>query len=115
MLTTENIAESSSSTLNMSQKTKSPQLKPRRKSSAVDKLESLPPITLDTKVVEPMLDSNDDRFVIFPIKHHDIWAKYKQHMAVFWTPEEIDLSKDMKDWERLNDGERHFIKNILGF
>jgi ribonucleoside-diphosphate reductase beta chain len=36
-------------------------------------------------------------------------------MAVFWTPEEIDLSKDMKDWEKLNDNERHFIKNILGF
>jgi ribonucleoside-diphosphate reductase beta chain len=36
-------------------------------------------------------------------------------MAVFWTPEEIDLSKDMKDWERLNDNERHFIKHILGF
>ena len=40
---------------------------------------------------------------------------YKNHMAVFWTAEEIDLSKDMKDWEKLSDGERHFIKNILGF
>ena len=34
---------------------------------------------------------------------------------MFWTPEEIDLSKDMKDWEKLSDNERHFIKNILGF
>lgn len=64
---------------------------------------------------EPLLQENPDRFVIFPIKHPDLWAKYKQHMAVFWTPEEIDLSKDMKDWEKLNDNERHFIKNILGF
>jgi ribonucleoside-diphosphate reductase beta chain len=64
---------------------------------------------------EPMLDATDDRFVIFPIRHPDVWAKYKQHMAVFWTPEEIDLSKDMKDWERLSDNERYFIKNILGF
>jgi ribonucleotide reductase beta subunit family protein with ferritin-like domain len=64
---------------------------------------------------EPLLTDNDDRFVIFPIKHHDIWAMYKKHMAVFWTPEEIDLSKDMKDWEKLNDNERHFIKHILGF
>jgi ribonucleoside-diphosphate reductase beta chain len=64
---------------------------------------------------EPMLDTTDDRFVIFPIRHPDVWAKYKQHMAVFWTPEEIDLSKDMKDWERLSDNERYFIKNILGF
>ena len=54
--------------------------------------------------------------MIFPIQHGDIWAKYKQHMSVFWIPEEIDLSKDMKDWnEKLNDNERHFIKNILGF
>jgi ribonucleotide reductase beta subunit family protein with ferritin-like domain len=65
---------------------------------------------------EPILTENDDRFVIFPIKYPDIWEKYKQHMAVFWTPEEIDLSKDMKDWtEKLNDNERYFIKNILGF
>ena len=65
---------------------------------------------------EPLLIDNEDRFVIFPIKHADIWAKYKQHMAVFWTPEEIDLAKDVKDWtEKLNDNERFFIKNILGF
>ena len=68
-----------------------------------------------TVVPEPLLIGNDDRFVIFPIKHSDLWQKYKQHVAVFWTPEELDLSKDMKDWERLNDNERHFIKNILGF
>ena len=67
------------------------------------------------KLPEPMLTENDDRFVIFPIRHPDLWAKYKQHMSVFWTPEEIDLSKDMKDWEKLSDNERHFIKNILGF
>ena len=65
--------------------------------------------------VEPLLDPNEDRFVIFPIRYPDIWAKYKQHMSVFWTPEEIDLSKDVSHWERLNDGERHFIKHILGF
>ena len=64
---------------------------------------------------EPMLKENPNRFVIFPIEHADIWAKYKQHMSVFWIPEEIDLSKDMKDWVTLNDNERHFIKHILGF
>ena len=64
---------------------------------------------------EPMLTPSDERFVIFPIKHADLWAKYKQHMAVFWTPEEIDLSKDMAHWEKLSDNERYFIKNILGF
>ena len=64
---------------------------------------------------EPLLNDIDDRFVIFPIRHPDLWEKYKQHMSVFWTPEEIDLSKDMSHWEKLNDNERHFIKNILGF
>jgi ribonucleotide reductase beta subunit family protein with ferritin-like domain len=113
MSTPDNMSEASTVTLNMSQATKSPQVRPRRKSSAADR--ELPPLALDTKVVEPILDANEDRFVIFPIKHHDIWAKYKQHMAVFWTPEEIDLSKDMAHWEKLTDNERHFIKNILGF
>jgi len=64
---------------------------------------------------EPILRASEDRFVIFPIKHQDVWAKYKQHLAVFWTPEEIDLSKDMAHWEKLGDNERHFIKHILGF
>jgi ribonucleoside-diphosphate reductase beta chain len=64
---------------------------------------------------EPLLNDIDDRFVIFPIRHPDLWAKYKQHMSVFWTPEEIDLSKDMAHWEKLSDNERYFIKNILGF
>ncbi len=67
------------------------------------------------QVPEPMLNPSEDRFVIFPIKYPDIWAKYKQHMAVFWTPEEIDLSRDLKDWDLLSDNERYFIKNILGF
>ncbi len=66
-------------------------------------------------VPEPMLNPSEDRFVIFPIKYPDIWAKYKQHMAVFWTPEEIDLSRDLKDWQVLSENERYFIKNILGF
>ena len=66
-------------------------------------------------VQEPLQTPNPDRFVIFPIQHPDVWAKYKQHVAVFWTPEEIDLSKDMNHWEKLNDNERHFIKHILGF
>lgn len=64
---------------------------------------------------EPLLTESADRFVVFPIQHADLWAKYKQHMAVFWTPEEIDLSKDTSHWEKLSDQERHFIKHILGF
>ena len=64
---------------------------------------------------ETILKENPNRHVIFPIEHHDIWAKYKQHMSVFWIPEEIDLTKDMKDWVTLTDNERHFIKHVLGF
>lgn len=64
---------------------------------------------------EPLLIENPNRFVIFPIEHHDVWAKYKQQMSVFWIPEEVDLSKDMGDWTKLNDKEQHFIKHVLGF
>jgi len=64
---------------------------------------------------EPILKENKDRFVLFPIKHNDIWQFYKKAEASFWTAEEIDLSQDLKDWANLNDGERHFIKHVLAF
>src|SRR5215203_499665 len=64
---------------------------------------------------EEILRENKDRFVLFPIRHHDIWKFYKQAEASFWTAEEIDLSQDMKDWVSLNDGERHFITHVLAF
>ena len=66
-------------------------------------------------IEEPILVEDPHRFVLFPIKHHDIWQFYKNHEASFWTAEEIDLSPDLKDWETLNDGERHFISHILAF
>jgi len=40
---------------------------------------------------------------------------YKKHEASFWTAEEIDLSQDQKDWEKLNEHEQHFIKHVLAF
>ena len=58
---------------------------------------------------EPILKENKDRFVLFPIQHDDIWEFYKKAEASFWTAEEIDLSQDLKDWEKLNEGEQHFI------
>ncbi len=65
---------------------------------------------------EPILADNKDRFVIFPIKHNDIWEYYKKSEASFWTAEEIDLSNDMNDWNnKLNDNERHFVKHVLAF
>jgi ribonucleoside-diphosphate reductase beta chain len=64
---------------------------------------------------EILLKENKDRFVILPINYPKIWEQYKRHEASFWTAEEIDLSSDQKDWENLNDGERHFISHILAF
>ena len=64
---------------------------------------------------EPILKENKNRFVMFPIYHQDIWKLYKEHKSSFWTAEEIDLASDLRDWESLNDKERHFIKNILAF
>lgn len=66
--------------------------------------------------IEPILQENKDRFVIFPIQHHDIWEWYKKQEACFWTAEEIDLHQDLADWNnKLNDDERYFIKHILAF
>jgi ribonucleoside-diphosphate reductase beta chain len=63
-----------------------------------------------------MLQENKDRFVLFPIKHDDIWTMYKQEVASFWTAEEIDLAQDLKEWEDvLSDDERHFLKHVLAF
>jgi ribonucleotide reductase beta subunit family protein with ferritin-like domain len=64
---------------------------------------------------EPILQENPGRFVLFPLKYHDIWEMYKKQMASFWTAEEIDLYQDITDWEKLNDSERHFIKHVLAF
>ena len=72
-------------------------------------------IDLTKEHVEPMLQENLDRFVLFPIEHDDIWAMYKQEQASFWTAEEIDLAEDLKDWKNLNKDEKHFIKHILAF
>jgi ribonucleoside-diphosphate reductase beta chain len=65
---------------------------------------------------EPILQENPDRFVIFPIQHHDIWEMYKKQEACIWTAEEIDLAQDLTDWRNnLTDDERYFVKNVLAF
>ncbi len=77
--------------------------------------EEVAPVSQEPLKPEPLLSDAEDRLVLFPIKHHDLWARCKQQQSVIWLAEEIDLSKDMKDWEKLTDNERYFIKNILGF
>lgn len=72
-------------------------------------------IDLTQEHIEPMLQENMERFVLFPIEQHEIWEMYKLHAASFWTAEEIDLAEDAKDWKKLNDNERHFLKHVLAF
>tara|TARA_B100000927_G_C16474810_1_gene473002 strand:+ start:4024 stop:5001 length:978 start_codon:yes stop_codon:yes gene_type:complete len=64
---------------------------------------------------EPLLEENPNRFVVFPIKDHDVWGLYKKMFDCMWRAEEIDLSKDMTHWNKLSDNERHFIKMVLAF
>ena len=64
---------------------------------------------------EPLLENNPQRFVMFPIKFEPIWNEYLKHRNAFWNENEIDLVPDLADWEKLNDNERHFIKNVLAF
>jgi ribonucleoside-diphosphate reductase subunit M2 len=69
-----------------------------------------------TEKDEPILKENAQRFVLFPIKYHEIWQMYKKAEASFWTAEEIDLGKDIHDWEnRLNKDEKFFISRVLAF
>ncbi len=65
--------------------------------------------------IEPILKENPNRFTLFPIVKQNLFAQYKNHVAVFWTPEEIDLGKDMKDWNKLTENEQNFIKHVLAF
>lgn len=65
--------------------------------------------------MEKILEENKNRFVLFPLEHHDIWDFYKKAQQVFWTAEEIDLQQDLNDWEKLNEGEKHFVKHVLAF
>lgn len=65
--------------------------------------------------MEPILQANPSRFVLFPIKYSKIWELYKKAETSFWTAEEIDLSDDLAHWAKLNDDERHFISYVLAF
>ena len=68
-----------------------------------------------TEINEPILSDENHRYSLFPIGYKELFNLYKKALASFWTPEEIDLSKDMNDWKKLRPEEQHFIKNILAF
>ncbi len=64
---------------------------------------------------EEIFNENKQRFVLFPIVYNDVFKMYKQHVASFWTAQEVDLSQDENDWNKLTENERHFIKNVIAF
>ena len=64
---------------------------------------------------EPILSENPNRFTVFPLKYPHLWDLYKKSQMSNWTAEEIDLAKDMDDWNSMSDDERHFVKYILAF
>ena len=70
---------------------------------------------MEQKIIEPLLTEDDNRFVMFPISDNDVWNMYKKAEDCFWRVEEVDLSKDYKDWVTLSDNEQHFISMILAF
>lgn len=64
---------------------------------------------------EYILEEPDNKYTLFPIQHKDVWEMYKHAVSSFWTVEEVDLSRDLQDWNSLNDDEKHFISHILAF
>jgi ribonucleoside-diphosphate reductase subunit M2 len=70
---------------------------------------------MSKNLTEPLLAPDDNRFVMFPIKYDDIWQMYKKQIDCFWRAEEIDLSKDLDNWNSLTQDEKYFISMILAF
>ena len=69
----------------------------------------------DVRNIEPLLQPDENRYVMFPIQYNDIWEMYKRSIDSFWHTGEISLAQDLNDWNKLNDDERNFIKMILAF
>lgn len=55
------------------------------------------------------------KYVMFPLKHEEIYRHYENQVANFWTPQEISFQQDLVDWPTLSQGEQHFIKSVLAF
>lgn len=70
---------------------------------------------MSQSIKESLLVENENRYVMFPIQHDDIWAMYKKQVECFWRAEEVDLSKDLISWNTLNDEEKYFIKMVIAF
>ncbi len=64
---------------------------------------------------EYLLTPESNRLTIYPIIHPELWKWYKKQEAAIWFVEEVDLSKDYKDWVKLTEPEQFFIKMVLAF
>jgi ribonucleoside-diphosphate reductase subunit M2 len=69
----------------------------------------------ESTISEPLLTEDENRYVMFPIRYDDVWDMYKRQVDCFWRAEEVDLSKDINDWKKLNNEEQKFIKMVLAF
>jgi len=67
------------------------------------------------QTLEPLLDENKRRYAMFPIQYPKLWELYKKSQMSNWTAEEIDLAKDIDDWEKMSKDEQHFVKYVLAF
>ena len=65
--------------------------------------------------MERLLNTDNNKYTFFPIEYDDVYALYKKQIDCFWRTEEVDLSRDLKDWGTLTDDEKHFISMVLAF
>ena len=69
----------------------------------------------ERKQMLDILDPENERYTLFPIQNQEFWESYKYAQSFYWSVEELDLSRDLDDWNKLNDQERYFIKMVLAF
>ena len=85
------------------------------KNSAQSEHEETPNKTEDNKSVSVLFKENPSKYTILPIEHKDIWKMYEKHNGVIWQVSHVKLDDDKSDWEKLNENEKHYLKNVLGF
>ena len=62
------------------------------------------------------MESKTNNFALLLGKDEpQIWEMYKKALGLFWTAEEVDLSKDYGDWEKLSENEQYFLEHVLAF
>ncbi|QGR54040.1 ribonucleotide reductase small subunit [Moumouvirus maliensis] len=70
----------------------------------------------DKIVPEPILSITSERYTVYPIVYNNVWKNYKDQLKINWVVEEVDLSKDVSDWNNtLSENDRIFIMHVLAF